>query len=49
MQAIKVIILKKAILYIHGKGGSAQEAERYKPLCPGYDVLGLDYKAASPW
>lgn len=41
--------MKRAILYIHGKGGSAQEAERYKPLCRGYDVLGLDYKAAAPW
>lgn len=44
-----MIILNKAILYIHGKGGSAQEAERYKPLCRGYDVLGLDYKGSTPW
>lgn len=34
----------KAVLYVHGKGGSAQESERYKPLFPGYDVIGLNYR-----
>ena len=38
-----------AILYVHGKGGSADEAERYRTLCPGYDVFGLDYRGATPW
>ncbi len=37
------------ILYIHGKGGTAEEAERYKPLFPNCDVAGLDYKAKTPW
>ena len=41
--------MKKAVLYIHGKGGSAQEAEHYKPLFPEYDVFGLDYKTNTPW
>lgn len=41
--------MKKAILYIHGKGGSAAEAEHYKRLCPEYDVFGLDYQFSTPW
>ncbi|MBE6262376.1 MAG: alpha/beta hydrolase [Prevotella sp.] len=39
----------KAILYIHGKGGSATESEHYKHLFPDCDVIGLDYKTFSPW
>ena len=38
-----------AVLYIHGKGGSAAESERYKPLFPDSTVVGLDYKATTPW
>ncbi len=38
-----------AVLYIHGKGGSADEAEYYKPLFPSYEVFGLDYKSSNPW
>ena len=38
-----------AILYLHGKGGSADEAERYKTLCPGYVVVELDYQGSAPW
>lgn len=41
--------MNKAILYIHGKGGSAREAEHYQKLCKEYDVFGLDYKGATPW
>lgn len=37
------------ILYIHGKGGAAAEAEHYKPLFPHCDVVGLDYRAETPW
>lgn len=37
------------VLYIHGKGGNANEAEFYRPLFPEYDVIGLDYKADTPW
>lgn len=40
---------KKAVIYIHGKGGSADEAEHYKPLFADCDVIGLDYKAETPW
>lgn len=39
----------KVVLYIHGKGGSAAEAEHYKKLFPGCDVVGLDYKGSAPW
>ena len=41
--------MKKAVIYIHGKGGNAAEAEHYKPLFPDCDVLGFDYKAETPW
>ena len=41
--------MKKLVIYIHGKGGSAEEAEHYRALFAGYDVLGFDYKAAAPW
>jgi hypothetical protein len=38
-----------AILYIHGKGGSAAESEHYKPLFPDCEVIGLDYQTFTPW
>lgn len=41
--------MKNAIIYIHGKGGSASESEHYKPLFPDCDVIGLDYKTFTPW
>ena len=41
--------MKKAVIYIHGKGGSATESEHYKPLFPDYDIIGLDYKTFTPW
>ena len=37
------------ILYVHGKGGNAEESEHYKPLFPGDEVIGLDYQTFSPW
>ena len=41
--------MKKLILYVHGKGGTAAEADHYKPLFPDDDVIGLDYHAQTPW
>lgn len=41
--------LKNVILYVHGKGGSAKEAELYKKLFPGYAVKGLNYLSNTPW
>ena len=38
-----------AVLYIHGKNGSATECEHYKPLFPECDVTGLDYQTFTPW
>ena len=37
------------ILYIHGKDGSAAEAEHYKQLFSSCDVIGLAYKEFTPW
>ena len=37
------------ILYVHGKGGSSNEAKLYKDLFPNFDVVGLDYKTFTPW
>ena len=36
------------VVYVHGKGGSPVESERYRPLFPGCRVLGLDYRASTP-
>lgn len=36
-------------VYLHGKGGNAREAERYRALLPGWRVTGLDYRAQTPW
>lgn len=37
------------MIYIHGKGGNAAEAEHYKHLFPGCDVIGFDYISDTPW
>lgn len=41
--------MKNIIIYVHGKGGSAEEAEHYKRLFPNYEVIGFDYHAKTPW
>lgn len=41
--------MKKAILYIHGKGGNHLEAEQYKKNCLGFDIIGIDYNDYFPW
>ena len=40
---------KAVVLYVHGKGGSAAEAEHYRPLFPEADVVGFDYHLENPW
>lgn len=35
--------MNKAILYIHGRGGSASESGIFAASCPCFDVLGVDY------
>lgn len=41
--------MKQLVIYIHGKGGSAEETEHYKPLFMNSDVIGFDYKSQTPW
>ena len=40
---------RKAMLYIHGKGGSSKETELYRPYCKGYDLHGIDLVDLTPW
>lgn len=41
--------MKKLMIYVHGKGGNADEAEHYKPLFSDCDVVGFDYHSQTPW
>ena len=41
--------MKDLLVYVHGKGGSAQEAEHYKTLFPDNEVIGFDYRSQTPW
>lgn len=43
------IIMKKLLIYIHGKGGNVLEANHYRSLFNDYDVIGFDYKSNNPW
>lgn len=42
--------MKNAVIYIHGKGGNAEEANHYKKFFNDeYEVIGFDYKSEFPW
>lgn len=41
--------MQKLVIYVHGKGGTAEEAKRYQPLFAESDVIGIDYKSQNPW
>ncbi len=41
--------MKNIVIYVHGKGGSADEAEHYRALFPEAGVIGFDYHATAPW
>ncbi len=42
--------MKKVIVYVHGKGGSAQEANCYRKFFTAdFDIIGFDYKSETPW
>lgn len=41
--------MKNIVVYVHGKGGSAEEAVHYKPLFPESEVIGFDYRSQTPW
>ncbi|MBQ9370399.1 MAG: alpha/beta hydrolase [Clostridia bacterium] len=39
----------RVVVYIHGKGGSASEADHYRAFFPNREVIGFDYSAQTPW
>lgn len=41
--------MDKAIIYIHGKGGSSKEAKHYITIFKDCDVIGFDYMSNNPW
>ncbi|MGI0530492.1 alpha/beta hydrolase [Treponema socranskii] len=42
--------MKNAVIYVHGKDGSIDEADHYRKFFnDDYDVTGFDYKAKLPW
>ena len=41
--------MKHIVIYVHGKGGSVEEAEHYKALFPDSTVIGFAYRAQTPW
>ncbi len=41
--------MEKTILYLHGQGGSAEEAAHYQTIFPNDKVIAWDYAAQSPW
>ena len=32
--------MKESMIYVHGKGGSAEEADHYRPLFPNCEIIG---------
>ena len=38
----------KKVIYVHGKGGNAAEADRFGKLFADCEVVGFDYKSQSP-
>ena len=41
--------MRRLIIYVHGKGGSAEEAKHFQALFAESDVIGFDYEAQNPW
>ena len=41
--------MNTTVVYVHGKGGSAGEAEHYKMLFSSSKVIGFDYRSQTPW
>lgn len=41
--------MNTVVLYVHGKHGSAAEADHYRPLFPDCDVVGLGRRSETPW
>lgn len=40
---------KEIVIYVHGMGGNAAEADHYRPLFPSAAVAGFAYRAKNPW
>lgn len=40
---------ERVVVYVHGRYGSAQESERYKPIFKNCSVVGFDYKSENVW
>ena len=34
--------MRRFVIYVHGKGGCAEESKHYQPLLPDSDVIGFD-------
>ena len=41
--------MKRLVIYVHGNGGSAEEAEHFEPLFDGAETVGFDYVSQKPW
>ena len=42
--------MKNVVVYVHGKGGSAQEADYYRKFfTDDFDIIGFNYKSENPW
>lgn len=41
--------MKRLVIYVHGKGGTADESKHFKPLFVDCDVIGFDYQSEKPW
>ena len=42
--------MKNVVIYVHGKGGNAEEANHYKQFFDdNFDIIGFDYKSDKPW
>ena len=41
--------MKRLVIYVHGRGGNAEEAKHYESVFAESDVIGFDYKAQNPW
>ena len=42
--------MKNVIVYVHGKGGNAEEANYYRKFFnDDFGIIGFDYKSENPW
>ena len=42
--------MKNAVIYVHGKGANAEEANYYKQFFDdNFEIIGFDYKSLNPW